>query len=76
MQHSPPLTILGLQMSPAHRAGISINKFKRLKKQEMINKVGIQLYSDLVIFSVLVFIKSPCTSLGPVQSTTSILGQE
>lgn len=39
----------------------------------MINKVGIQLYSDLVILGVLVFLKSPCTSLGPGQSTSSVL---
>lgn len=49
------------------------NLLKWLKKQEMINKVGIQLYSDLVIFSMLVFIKSPCTSLGPGQSTSCVL---
>lgn len=37
----------------------------------MINKVGIQLYSDLVIFGM--FLKSLYTSLGPRQSTSSVL---
>lgn len=34
----------------------------------------IQLYGDLVIFCIFLFIKSLCTSLGPCQSTFSVLG--
>lgn len=39
----------------------------------MINKVGIQLYSDLVILGMFLFIKSLYTLLGPRQSTFSVL---
>lgn len=39
----------------------------------MINKAGIQLYSDLAIFCMFLFIKSLCASLGPRQSTFSVL---